>query len=296
MSESFIYGSRRARARTVLIYGNCQTPYLGRMLAALDDLNDDYRFVVALNHAPAGASEAPRVDPDSLRDVALILWQYEDRLNNPAAAAVQQILPATAPIVRFPTYVLKSLWPFECPDPRSRPEPGYPWSRFPNGDSIGLEVAARGLRGALAVEAYLERSLAMMPDLQERYERDVERMYRHEAHCDVRLSDAVIHRFRHEHMFWTNAHVSCAAVVELAARVADAARPVLGGSYARALAAFRRAADFEGMDRYQHPVHPLVAESFALRYGGPDYRWDWYGRRWTFFEYIERYIAYDRDW
>lgn len=295
MFESFIYGNPSAGARTVLLHGNCQVPYLARMLAALDDLNESYRFVVALNHPQPGQSEPEPVPEKFLGNLALVLWQHEMR-DGPTAAALRGRVPPTVPSLSYPSYLFTCLWPFECPEPRAVPEPDYPWSRFPTGDMLGLEIAATGLTGPLAVAAYMDLSLAKMPNLDVRYERDVARMRQHDAHCDVRLSDYVESAFRREHLFWMNGHVSRAGVLELAARVADAARPVLGGSAVRARACFERAADYDGMGGLQLPIHPLVAEKFGLDYAGPDRTWQWYGQQWNFFEYMERYIPYDREW
>lgn len=296
LPDSFIYGSTSPKARTVLIYGNCQVPYLARMLAALDDLDGEYRFAVALNHTQPGQSEADTVSDALLADLALVLWQFEDRANNPAALALRERLPAGCPVVRFPTYLLTCLWPFECPEPRVVSEPDYPWGRFPMGDMIGLEIAQAGLSGPLAVAAYLDLSAQKMPDLQRRYERDLARMQLHDSNCDVKLADYVQAGFRREHMFWTNGHVSDAAIGELAARVADAARPWLGGDAARARLRLREAGRFGGMGGLQLPIHPVVAQTLGLDWYELDRPWAWYEQRWTYFEYIERYIAYDTGW
>lgn len=297
LSDAFTYGGRGADARTVLVFGNCQAPYLARMLAALDDLNDDYRFVVALNHPLPGEAQAVTVADETLRDVALVVWQFEDRTNNPAAHALRARLPAACPEIRFPTFLLSSPWPFECIEPpRGAPEAAYPWTRYPLGDMIGLEVARMGLRGPLAVAAYLDLSAQRMPNLHVRLERDFARMGHHDAQCDVRLADYVEANYRREHLFWTNGHVSRAGVVELARRVADAARPVLGGSAERARQCFDAAADFDGMGGLQLPIHPLVASTLELAWCELDQLWRWYDQRWNYFEYIERYISYDTDW
>jgi len=288
-----VYGGRGATARTVVLYGNCQVPYLAQMLAALDDLNDDYRFVVAHSHSFPGESQARPVPDAYLQDVALVLMQYEDRTDNPAWLALRARLPASCPVLTFPSYLMASLWPFECPEPRGQSEPGYVWKRYA-GDMIGLQIASAGLTGPLAVAAYLDLSVRKMPNLKVRLERDLNRMRRHDSQCDVQLADFVENRFRHEHLFWTNGHMSEAAVVELARRVAAVTRPVLGGTEQRAEKCL--AMGFGGMGAIQLPIHPIVAESLDLRFWQPDMTYRWYSQHWTFFEYIEHYIGYDTDW
>lgn len=296
MSAGWGFGGRGPAPRPVIVYGNCQAPFVARLLAAIDDWNDDYRFVIGLNHPQPGEREAAALDPQILRDAALVLWQHEDRDNNPAAVALRQGVPARTPIVRFPTFLMTCLWPFECPEPRDRPEPAFPYKRYPLGDLIGLEVARMGLGGALGVAAYMDLSEQRMPDLRVRCARDFERMRRHDAHSDVVLTDFVEARWREEHLFWINGHVARGAICELAARLADAARPVLGGSAARARECIAAAADFEGLGNVQVPVHPLVAQAYGLAWAGLDRQWRWYDQQWTFFEYIERYIDWDTNW
>lgn len=293
--------AQRARAgsappRTVLVHGNCQAPYLALMLATLDDLNDDYEFVYVPNHPMPGESIARPVPPQYLHDVALLLSQFEGRSDNPATLALRAQLPAHCPELRFPSFIMNSLWPFECPEPRGQAEPRFPWKRYPLGDMVGLQVAQMGLAGPIAVAAYLDLSRRKMPDLKVRLQRDLERMQAYDQQCDIRLADYVLESFQREHLFWTAGHVSWAGVTELARRVAHAARPCLGGDAARMDACLRGAANEAGMGDHQHPIHPMVVDALGLAFAQADHTYRWYSQDWTFCEYIERYIAWDTDW
>lgn len=293
----FRFGAQGPKARTVLVYGNCQTPYLARMLSALDDLNDDYRFVAALNHAQPGDAQALPVADEDMKNVALLLRQHEMAPGNPALAAIEARLPPGCPVITFPSYLLNCLWPFECAEPRERHDPAYPtWKRYPTGDLVALEIAETGLSGPIAVAAYMDLSARRMPDLQRRLEDDLDLMRLFDAHCDVRLADHVAANFRDQHMFWTRGHMSAAAMRELARRVADQARRVIGGQAQRAELCLDAAMDFEGMGGVQTPVHPLVADALKLSYCPPERTYQWVTQQWTFYEYIERYIAYDTSW
>jgi len=290
------YGGRTDRARTVLVYGNCQAPFMAHMLSALDDLNDDYRFVYAPNMVVPGDESALEVPDEDLRDVALVLWQFEDRANNPAAVALRARLPAGVPVLTFPSFVLNCLWPFICPEPRGQPEPAYPWKRYPLGDMIALQIAQSGLRGPIAVAAYLDLSARKMPNLQVRLERDLAQMRHYDTQCDVQLADYALENFRDQHLFWTNGHLSPAGVTELARRVANVARPFLGGTPARMESCFAAAQDVAVMGNVQLPIHPIVAETLGLRFWQHDLLYQWGPERWTFYDYMERYIAYDTNW
>lgn len=290
-----VYGSKTGHARTVLVYGNCQAPSVAIGLAALDDLDGDFRFVCALNHAAPGAAAA--VVPDCLlRDVALVVQQHEERANLPVLAALRQRLPASVPVVTFPSFFLPCLWPFECVETRIRPEQEYPWGRYPLGDMIGLELARAGLQGPLAVAAYMDLSARKLPDMRVRLQRDLDRIRGYDAHCDVKLADYVESTFRREHLFWTNGHVSGAGIYALISRIAHAVRPYLGGTALRAQASLAYLHEHGGLGEHQLPIHPLVADALQLEFWQPDMRYRWSTQHWDFFEYIQRYIEYDTGW
>ena len=294
--ECLTYGGRSEHARTVIVYGNCQAPFLCEQLSRLDDLNADYRFVAALNHGFPDPEVPPPVPDIHFRDVALYLSQHEDQPGRPSRLALESRLPHGCPVIRFPSFVMNSLWPFECPEPRLQSVPEYPIGRFPAGDMIGLEIGRAGLTGPISVAAYMDLSLRKMPDMAVRLERDIKRMRHYDAHCDIALTDWVLDHVRSHHLFWTAGHVSALGVAELTRRVASVARPILGGSAERADACLAASMDYGGMGGLQLPIHPAVSDALGLSYGGPDQIYRWYSQEWNFFEYIERYIAYDTNW
>jgi hypothetical protein len=44
------------------------------------------------------------------------------------------------------------------------------------------------------------------------------------------------------------------------------------------------------------PIHPIVARALGLEFWRADQTYRWYNQNWTFYEYIERYMAYDTNW
>jgi len=290
------YGGKSPDARSVIVYGNCQSPFLARLLAAVDDFNDDYRFVYVANHPMPGQVEPEPLPEEFLRNVALVLEQHEERDNNPYRLLLQSQLPGGVPVIRFPSFIMSSMWPFECPEPRGQAEPGYPWRRFMEGDMIGLEIARTGLAGPLALAAYLDLSVKKMPDLAVRLQRDFDRMRRYDEQCDVKVSDFVEANYRTQYLFWSSGHIAEAGMIELARRTAAVVRPILGGTVRRLEECLDAAKGFEGMGNLQVPIHPIVAATLGLEFWRADQTYRWYAQNWTFYEYIQRYIAYDKDW
>jgi hypothetical protein len=295
MSVVQTYGGRGDNPRTVLVYGNCQAPFVARLLAAVSSFEGDYRFVYAPNHAMPG-QEIPRVPADCLQDVALYIEQCET-WDSAIRQAVRQTVPAGCPRVSFPSFYFDCLWPFQCLETRGLPvDPAYPFGRYPYGDLIGISIAKQGLRGSEALVAYLEQTSRKMPDLKVRLERCLQWMQAHDQDNPLGIADYIAATFRKEHIFWSNGHASAGLMAELTRRIVRHVQPVLGGSLSQAEADIDAAADFGGMGSQQLPIHPQIAAFFELEYCPPTRLYRWFDQQWTFDEYICRYIAADTNW
>lgn len=289
---------RPDEVRNVLVYGNCQAHAVYQSLGHIGYRGAPWRFIFAPNHAPGsqGYPGETELSDDLLASVALVLWQCES-FENPRGQVVKSRLPAGVPTVRFPAVYMPCLWPFICPEPRAVPEPGFPHTRFPYGDMIGLEIARQGLTGPAAVSAYMDLSRARMPDLPVRLERDLSRMRKTDAACDVAIAGFVARRFRQSHLIWSAyGHADHALVFEIADRVARAAGRLLGPVTCPFDSAPDEVKDRVSMGPVQIPIHPAVAEAFGLGPWVVDKRYAWLGQHWDFHEYLQRYIAYDTDW
>lgn len=294
MSSLLVYGSQSPAARTVLLYGNCQIPFLAKFLGGIPGLNDAYRFVCQTNHGLPGEDVRLVLD-DVGSDVALLFEQIDERAHVPVREAMRARL--ACPKIVFPTYWLASMWPIDCTETRIRPEPRFPWGRYPLGDAIGLQVAELGLKGDAAFAAYMDRSARHMPNIDVRFERDLQRMRRYDRESDVPITDLVLANFRQRHWFWTWGHTAVEPLVELAQLLWRAARPVLGGTDEEARRGIAAAASgVAGIGEIQLPIHPMVIEALGLEFCNDETRYRWYDQSWTFREYITRYIEYDTSW
>ena len=74
-------------------------------------------------------------------------------------------------------------------------------------------------------------------------------------------------------------------------------QPLLGGDADAAWRRLNAAIDaMPDMDTMEEPIDPLVAQELGLKFYQPDMRFRWFDQRWTFAEYITRYIDYDTSW
>lgn len=279
----------------VLVYGNCQTPFVTKLLEAADSHQSGRQYVHVLNHAPPGTDVA--LPDQALFDrCTLYLEQFDDRGEVPLRDSFRARLDPSVPRVVFPPIVMQCFWPFDALDARIRTTPHYPWGRY-NGDKIGLKIAQQGLRGDEAYDAYMKLSAEKMPDLTNRLSWDINKITARDAGSDVKIGDYLHMMYRHKHLFWTPGHLVMEPVAILACRLYEGLASFLGGDIAQGLDRIDAKAEAIGvMCATQYPIHPLVAERLGLEFGGPDTVYQWFDQFWTFRDYITRYIANDESW
>lgn len=303
------YGNPAPDAELVILYGNCQTPFLASLLAAACG---DKGYLCVLNHAPPG-QVAERPTPEQMQRCRVYLEQYDSQPDLPASSDVapdmrhyglplrrylREHCPAGCPTLIFPSFVMTCMWPFaSVGDPRNVPEPGYVWGRYPYGNRLALEVLARGLSGPAALDAYHRLSAERWTNPGAVLERARRKLQERDAHCDIKIADYVWANFRERHLFLSYAHVRAEAMGELAQRLFDAVQPLLGGDAGAARQRLQAAIDvLPDMDNLEDPIEPAVAEGLGLKFCEPGMRFRWYTQHWTFDEYMARYLAYDRSW
>jgi len=290
-----VYGNLSPDAPQVVLYGNCQTVYMALLLAEADSR---YQYVCLLNYtAPGQPLRLP--EPESLQRCALYLEQFDFRDDGrlPVRMALRAILPPSCPRVAFPSFIFRSLWPFEALEERNAAEERYPWGRYPYGDRIVQEMAQEAAGGSTSFADYMRRSTASMPDLAQLLANEENRLLVRDQSCDVQIGDYVLDRFRRQHLFWTNAHVTADGLDVLGTRLYGAVQSHLGGDRLggeNRIHAFT--ATLAPMGTNQVPIHPLVAEAAGLAFWRSDLLYRWYDHAWTFEEYFQRYLAYDRSW
>ena len=92
-----LYGNQANDAELVLLYGNCQTPFLARLLAAA---RDDKGYLCVLNHAPPG-KEPERPTAAQMRRCTLYLEQYDSQPDLPAWTVMDDIQRYGLPLRTF---------------------------------------------------------------------------------------------------------------------------------------------------------------------------------------------------
>ena len=120
------YGNASPDAELVVLYGNCQTPFLAMLLAAA---YGEKGYLCVLNHAPPG-QVADQPTPEQMRRCCLYLEQYDSQPELPTTEHtpdfrpfrlhLRQYLrnhcPDGCPRIVFPGIVMPCMWPWQPPE------------------------------------------------------------------------------------------------------------------------------------------------------------------------------------
>lgn len=280
---------------SLVIYGNCQAEFLGLLLSQTPQIAARFDVVVASNNLePAAALSA--IAPHAERTV--LYWEQVDtRPEDAVRDPVRRALRDDRMTVRYPTVAMLAFWPFFAKDPRNRPEPGYPFGRYPAGDRIAMEVAEMGIGPDEAFDRYMEISRKKMIDVPNSVLRDLDLQARRDSASDVAMCDFVSEHLRSTYQFWARAHLATCVLRELLVRLLEKSSAVIGADQSELRRELEAVCErFPGQGEFQHPIHPLVIEQLGLRFVHEDTKYRWFSNTWTFEEHMKRYIAFDRSW
>lgn len=278
----------KSRRRGLIVYGNCQADAIALALGRDPVVTSifDVRYCRSFNHPTEGMMTFPE---DVVRRCAILCEQH-DRETFPK----RDLLPDDCVTVKFPSVDCNALWPFNCVNPYNAPElPVFPYGRFAYGDRVIVAAVDRGMTGSEALEYYLEGWETYKIDLDRLLKLEAARLAARDSHCDVKMADAIVERFRKERLFWTVNHPTTVLLRELIEKLLSCcgvAYPVIED------------ADMDATLQMHFPpagplgiigvpIHPKVAEHFQLEWYDPGERYClWDGSAYSYREYFKAMI------
>jgi hypothetical protein len=276
--------------KTLIVYGNCQAEAVATILRT-DPVTKDCFHVLYLRSFDHPSDGQDDLRPAEVGDCVL-LWEQHD----PQPFPYRELLPASCLNVRFPAIDFNLLWPFNCPNPYDEPEPPiFPFGRFPYGDRIIIDAIDRQMPPEEIISYHLSGWARYGMDLDRLFQIESARLVARDTHCDVKMSDFVLERFRKERLFWTSNHPTKALLRELIHRLralSIAHEPLLD------------ALDLDvTIGWFMHPeaplgivsvpVHPNIAEHFGLEWYDADKRHQGFGgASYASIEYFEAMVRH----
>jgi hypothetical protein len=275
---------------TLLLFGNCQAEALTDALRRLDCITGRYDLRYVCNFDIVTRDPSRQLHGVDLASVILLLEQLDATAPTPDWLTAR--LPPGTPRLRYLSMDTSLIWPFQALDPRNHPEPGYPYGRYAYGDRIVIQVLKRGLAGEAAFAAYQQESPRHLRNLARHAELDILRLAPREAIAEVGFSDIVTDQLRIRPLFWSYNHPTGWLLQQVASRVLDRLRHLLGLTYDAAQLA-RAWQDFDPLYHSQIPIHPEVARQLQLDWWSPDrlYR-NYDGTALSYNDFMLRYIKF----
>jgi hypothetical protein len=247
----------------LLVYGNCQAEALVSILGVCGaDAIYDVAYLRSFSHPQFGRA---KLDDATLGRVAL-LWQQHDYEPFPYAEAVR----SRTPRIVFPAMDLNVMWPFSCENPYNTPEPPeFPYGRYNYGDRTVVAALGQGCDAAATMQRVVEAWEAPLK-LDRLLEIERARLRARDAHCDVRMTEHVLERFRQESCFFTRDHPRLSLLLTLLQRLiarSCAFEPRLTRLRIHDVRAYF---PVEPLADIRTPIHPRVAELLGLRWYEPE--------------------------
>lgn len=264
-------------AKTIILFGNCQSQNMYEVLRRNADLTARYR--VLYQSAVAGA---PSVI--SAEDIAACEFLFHMGMIKSNSLLSPLEMNGNCKIVLFSSLVLSALYPFYSPSNpynETRP-PEAPWGAFPYGDQAIIDMIDAGLPAAEILEIYLTSWERYAVDLDQMLRLDRVRLAAQDRQSDIAIGDFMLDTFHRTRLFFTPYHPTPALFAEVLGkfmRVCAQVDPALAQvDIAATLAAIVRTSPRGPLGSQLVPVHPNVAAHFSLAWYDPQERFELPGR------------------
>jgi hypothetical protein len=262
-----------------ILYGNCHTTELRKLLTAVPEFSSRYEVEHILSYGD------PPIPTDRIRRCSLLLNQVS-RWKSPFPWA--NALPAPCRQVSFPVLNFQPLWPLLGQDPRrnlQRPEDGYDY-----GDSLAIKLSRLGFTRQQLFEEYLATDLRSFVNLDRFWEIAATRMREIDRQVDIPMYGCVEQWFRKERLFWAWNHPTHWLLLRLGEFLL---RAVAGGAVPANLAA--RYLELPALGGVEIPIHPQVLSYYQIEWANPKTLYHFQGEHdfgwFTFEEFLWRYLS-----
>jgi polysaccharide biosynthesis acetyltransferase WcbI-like protein len=249
------------RAKTIIVYGNCQAGIFAGLLDSELATRDGHRVIYRRNFDHP-FEEGPELSRKDVSSCSLLFEQHDhDRFPE------HNLLPTNCPMITFPSLDSVLFWPFQSMNPYDKLDPPlFPWGHFPYGDRVIVGCIEKGMAPDEILQYYLNEWAAYMPDLNRLFEVEAARLAARDVACQVKIADYFLRHFRQRRLFWTINHPSKEMSAELTRRLLNA-----GSRFLTALGdideeAVQRFGAKHPLDDLAVPIHPRLAEHFKLEW------------------------------
>jgi tetratricopeptide (TPR) repeat protein len=281
----------------ILVSGTCQAALVHRAIVAAGAIcgtGIDCRVVGNRSYRPETVTAASDELIDFVKSCDIFIQQIDHRRSE----SFDGIVPNAALKVTLPVVGMNWLWPFATQaHPENRFHPPYlPWGAFPaeHGDALLNRLLRDYQDPDAALAAFGHLDPAAHTDLDRLFELTRARVLSIEEETDLRLWHTIEDNFRRKRLFWDKGHPSWELLGPVCREILR--RLPLDLDASRLDAIIGRIGATRPFARMQAPIHPRVAEHFALAWHRPGMRYQQGVAGWfTHAEHVRRYARFDVD-
>jgi hypothetical protein len=284
---------------TLALYGNCQVLPIVQALACQPAVAAEWECHSILSF-PDPCTGRLAIPKPLLERCSVLLEQLGEWNRD---SSIEQLVPESCHILRFPTLSGGFLWPLRAgKDPRDSIIPG----RFPFGiltqhvtDRIALEMLECKAQNNDLLEAYYSIRISDRIDLDRLLEMECAHYRLQEKRCHIQMLNYVLENYREHRLFWVDLHPSSRLYCMLATRIIEELSHCGISPFSKSQEAIFNGvrAFFEQNDPsndLQAPIHPEVLKHFGLKWvnGNTKYAIRDIGE-FTHREFIAYYLQFD---
>jgi hypothetical protein len=267
------------RVKTLIVSGDVQAEALASLLRGVPRIAARFEIVYA------STADKQAIPNKKLAACAVLCEQQGSESLTMSKKLSQDCLRVT-----FPRLQLDLLWPFNCVNPYNEPEPpGFPFGRFPYGDTFVLNCVDRNVPPPEIMSYCLSAEWSQSwPDLDQLQQGESTRLLALDAQNTVKIGSYILNHFRTERLFWTVNNPTNKLFAELLFQLLHAC---FGSMIERGATDFEGIAAREIFGTLNVPIHRKVAKHFGLSWYDPRERYNYFDReRLSYNQYFEELI------
>ena len=237
--------------------------------------------------------EAVETLPPATLDTMQLGWVELTAGTPERREALRNHVPAGAAVRTFYAPIIRSLWPFQAPDPRAVFEPGrYIPSRYPYGDRLAQTLVAMNMPDDVLYLMYDMAAEQDALDLDDLFANDQRRWRAEGKKSDIQLADFIEQHISSSRMFIAPNREGPLLLREILNQVLD--DPLVREIAGPETLAGELDALLDGFVGWQEelPVHKRVAKHFGLAWWSEDMKYCWMNNRRSHRDYILDYIRW----
>ncbi len=204
-----------------VVFGNCQTLFLARILHQTDVINTNYNIIELPFIQNLTVEKKTGFSRDFLKHISLFIYQNvsDDNKFSPLLSTDQYIIPAlnrdcvrcSFPFSYFTGYFPQYMW---------NTTRNYVADNFtPYGDSKIQEFIEGGYDVDACVEKLEDLELFSDKEISDNLKNTIFELQKRESNCDVKISDYILENYSKKYLFYTPTHPVTDLLIEVAKRI-----------------------------------------------------------------------------